>query len=57
MKHNKLFILKASKEYLNKCSQIIENKILGQKYFLDSNGKHLGNLPNLCEKRIEEILL
>lgn len=42
MKHNQIVFSKAGEENLTKCSQILENTALGQKYFLDSTGEYIG---------------
>lgn len=42
MKRNQIIFLKAGKEHLTECSQILKNTLLGQKYFLDSDGKYIG---------------
>lgn len=42
IKDSKIIFLKASKGHLTECSEILENTTLGQKYFLDSNGKYIG---------------
>ena len=42
MKFNEISFLKADERHLTECSEILKNTILGQKYFLDANGKYIG---------------